>query len=75
MQTQRSIMNISVPRALEKEIVKMAKEENKTKSELFREAFRVYKWRRNWAKIRAWGKETAQTMGLESYDDIEKIAG
>ncbi len=75
MQTQRSIINISVPRNLEKQINLMAKEENRTKSELLREAFRVYKWRKNWAKIRAWGEETARRMGIETYDDIERIAG
>ncbi|MBI2018090.1 ribbon-helix-helix protein, CopG family [Candidatus Daviesbacteria bacterium] len=75
MQTQqRAIINISVPRAIEKEIIRMAKEENKTKSELLRDAFRIYKWRKNWAKIRAWGEETARRMGIESYDDIERIA-
>ncbi len=75
MQTQRSIINISMPKVLEKEIIKMAKEENKTKSEILRDAFRIYKWRRDWAKIRAWGEETARRMGIETYDDIERIAG
>lgn len=75
MQTQRAIINISVPKPLEKEIIKMAKRENKTKSELLREAFRVYQWRKNWAQIRIWGEETARRMGIETYDDIERIAG
>lgn len=75
MQTQRAIINISVPKPLEKEIIKMAKRENKTKSELLREAFRVYQWRKNWAQIRIWGEETARRLGIETYDDIERIAG
>lgn len=72
---QRAILNISVPKVLEKEITEMAKEESKTKSELLRDAFRIYKWRKNWAKIRIWGEETARKMGIETYDDIERIAG
>jgi len=75
MQTQRSIINISVPPALAKRIEKIAKEENRTKSELLREAFRVYQLRKTWAKIRALGEKTARRMGIESYDDIERIAG
>ena len=72
---QRSIINFSVPRELEKEITKMAKDENKTKSELLREAFRVYKWNKAWAKIRLLGEQTAEKYGLESYDDIENFLG
>lgn len=75
MGINRSIINISMPRALEKEITRLAKDENRTKSELMREAFRIYKFNRDWAKIREWGEETARRMGIETYDDIEKIAG
>ena len=75
MQTQRSIINISVPPALAKQINKVAKEENRTKSELLREAFRVYEFNRDWAKIRAVGEATARRMGIKTYDDIERIAG
>lgn len=75
MKAQRKIINISVPAIIERQIQSLAREENKTKSELLREAFRVYKWRKNWAKIRAWGEETARRMGIETYDDIERVAG
>lgn len=75
MQTQRSIINISVPPALAKRIKKVAKEENRTQSELLREAFRKYEFYRDWAKIRAWGEETAKRMDIESDDDVERIAG
>lgn len=75
MQTQRSIINVSMPPAMAKRVIKLAKEENRTKSELLREAFRSYKLQKDWAKIRAWGEETARKMGIESYDDVERIAG
>ena len=74
-QTQRAIINISVPQAIAKQIAKIAKEENKTKSELMREAFRVYEWQRDWVKIRKWGKKTAKKMNIKTYDDVERIAG
>ena len=75
MQTQRSIINISMPPAMAKRVAKLASEENRTKSELLREAFRVYEWKRDWAKIRAWGQETAKKMGINSDEDVERIAG
>lgn len=74
-QAQRAIINISVPQALAKRIEKVAKEENRTKSELLREAFRVYEFQRDWVKIRARGDQTARKMGIETDDDVERIAG
>lgn len=75
MQTQRSIINVSMPPALAKRVEKVAKEENRTKSELLREAFRRYEFDRDWVKIRAVGKKTARRMGIKTDDDVERIAG
>lgn len=75
MQTQRSIINVSMPPALAKRVEKVAREENRTKSELLREAFRRYEFDRDWAKIRAVGEETARRMGIKTDDDVEQIAG
>lgn len=72
---QRGIINISVPPALAKRIEKVAKEEDRTKSELLREAFRRYEFDRDWAKIKAWGKQTARRLGIKTEDDVEQIAG
>ena len=75
MQAGRSIINISVPEALEKEITFLAKQENKTISELLREAFINLKFIKKWSKIRSLGQLTADKFNLESYDEIEKFAG
>lgn len=72
---QRTIINISVPPTLAKRIEKVAKEENRTKSELLREAFRIYEFDRDWKKIRAFGAETARRMGIKTDEDVERIAG
>lgn len=72
---QRSIMNISMPPEMAKRVKKLAKEENRTQSELIREAIRIYEFRRDWAQIRAWGRETVRNMGIETDDDVERIAG
>ena len=75
MQLQRSIVNISMPKAMLKRVEKIAKEENRTKSELLREAFRKYEFDKDWTQIRAWGKEIALRMGIKNDDDVERIAG
>jgi hypothetical protein len=72
---QRSIINFSVPKNIEEEIEKLAKKENKTKSELLRQAFQAYKFSVNWAKMRVLGQLTAEKFNLETYDDIEKFIG
>lgn len=64
-----------MPPALAKRVKQVAKEENRTQSELLREAFRVYEFKRDWRKIRAWGQETARKMNIKTYDDVERIAG
>lgn len=69
------IINFSVPPIIGQQINRLAKQQNKTKSELLREAFRVYNFQIAWAQIKLWGEETTSKMGLETYDDIEKIAG
>lgn len=75
MSSQRMIINISVPPIIAKEIKELARVENKTSSELLREAFRSYKASKQWTRLRMLGEQTAQKMGIESYDDVEKIAG
>ncbi len=72
---QRSIINISMPPAMAIRIKKVAKEENRTQSELLREAFRFYEWRRDWARIKIIGRATALRMGIKSDEDVERIAG
>lgn len=64
-----------MPPALAKRVAKIAKEENRTTSELLREAFRAYEFQRDWVKIKAWGKETSLRMGVKSDEDVERIAG
>ena len=42
MAIQRRVWSISLPPKMEKEIAKLAKQEEKTKSELIRDAMRLY---------------------------------
>jgi CopG family transcriptional regulator/antitoxin EndoAI len=67
------ILNISLSKDLYEEIEKIAFQENRTKSELVREAFRQYSANRSWSKIRQWGDETARKFKIRDEQDIDKI--
>ena len=67
------ILNISLSKDLYEEIENIASQENRTKSELIREAFRQYSANRNWSKIRQWGDETARKLKIRDEQDIDNM--
>lgn len=73
MPRSTKILNISLSKELYEKIEDIALQENRTKSELVREAFRQYSANRNWSKIRQWGDETARKMQIKDEQDIDSI--
>lgn len=72
MQTQT--LNIALPRDLVKKIDQQAKEEYRNRSELIREALRIYlKRRQDWNQIFKAGREAARKMGITSEEQINDI--
>ncbi len=69
------ILNISVPSEMYEIIDRTAREENRTKSELMREAFRHYQFVRRWRSVRQWGEETAARLNLKNDDALEAFLG
>ena len=68
------VINISLPDDLLCEVDEYAREEHRTRSELFREAVRQYIESRRWRRLRESGSRTALELGL-SEEDIERIVG
>lgn len=68
------VFTISFPEPLAEQVVAVAKEENRTISELFREAFRTYRMERNERKLIA-ARADAATRGPVRYteDDVEAL--
>lgn len=62
------VTTLSLPPKMVAEANKIAKEENRTKSELFREALRLYIEMRRWQKIRKWGEETVREKDIKEKD-------
>ena len=68
------VMTVSLPQEMFRKAEKLAKEENRTRSELFREALRQYMAsRERWQEIRKWGGEAAREYGVASEADVERI--
>ncbi|KKU87603.1 hypothetical protein A3A64_00675 [Candidatus Gottesmanbacteria bacterium RIFCSPLOWO2_01_FULL_48_11] len=72
MQTQT--FNIVLPKELVKKIDAVAKQEYRNRSELIREAVRVYLQRRlEWNELFAYGRKMGKTLGIKSEEDVNRI--
>ena len=67
------IMTFPLPPEMVKEVERIVKKENRTKSELFREALRKYIDDKRWLKIRQWGLKTSQELGVSIEEDVDKL--
>ena len=75
MSRSTSILNISISQEEEAQIEELAKTQSTTKSSVVREALRVYRLSKNLDVIRDIGNRTSSAIGVDSFEDIEKIAG
>ncbi len=72
MQTQT--LNIALPKDLVKRVDMVAKKEYRNRSELIREALRIYMERRSaWNKIFEAGEKAARRIGIKSEEEVDKI--
>ena len=72
MQTQT--LNIALPTDLVKKIDQQAKEEYRNRSELIREALRIYlKRQEGWSQIFKTGRQAAKKMGITSEKQINDM--
>lgn len=72
MRTTKPI-TVSLPADLLREAQRVAKEETRTRSELIREALRQYLASRRWQRLRQWGAETAERLGLKTEADLQRL--
>lgn len=69
-------LTVSLPPQLYEEVERIAKQEHKTKSELFRDMLRVYEDfldERRWSRLRRTGTESAKKLGVKTEADIERL--
>ena len=64
---------ISLPPGMEREATQAAKQERRTKSELVREALRVYLATRQWQSLQRSVSIRARQKGITSEADVENL--
>jgi len=64
---------ISLPPKLVKEAEQAAKQENRTKSELVREALGRYLEERRWRKLQKTSAEKTRNLGISTEDDVDRL--
>ncbi|MEE8329272.1 MAG: ribbon-helix-helix domain-containing protein [Thermodesulfovibrionia bacterium] len=67
------LLTLSLPPEMLKKVEQLVKEENKTKSELFREALRRYISDKRWQQIRQWGLKTSQELGVSTEEEVDEL--
>lgn len=72
---QRQIISLSLPPVVVRDLDRLVKSERKTRSELLREALRIYTIQKNFDIIDKYGEKIAAKLGIETYDDVERIGG
>jgi CopG family transcriptional regulator / antitoxin EndoAI len=67
------VLSITLPEAMLKEAKKRAKKENRTMSELVREALRRYEWSEWLKEIRPYAQERAEAAGVYTEEDVDRV--
>jgi metal-responsive CopG/Arc/MetJ family transcriptional regulator len=72
MRTTKPI-TVSLPADLVRETQRVAREESRTRSDLIRDALQQYLTSRRWRRLRQWGAETADRLGLKTEADLQRL--
>lgn len=71
---QMQTLNITLPQELVKKADETAKVEFRNRSELIREALRVYlKEKEEWEELFVFGKKQAKKVGMKTEADVKKV--
>jgi len=70
------VLSLSVPPEIARELDNMAKTEDKSRSEIFKDMFRTYKEsvaEREWRELFSFGKETAKKFRIKDEEELFRI--
>ena len=67
------LISLSIMPDFLREVEKVAKEENRTKSELIREALRRYIEDREWEKLTRYARIKSAATGIKTEEDIQRL--
>jgi CopG family transcriptional regulator / antitoxin EndoAI len=72
MRTTKTL-SVTLPPEMLSRAEALAKKENRTMSELVREALRQYERQRWWEETNAYGRATAAAAGVKDEDDVVRV--
>jgi metal-responsive CopG/Arc/MetJ family transcriptional regulator len=72
MRTTQPI-TVSLPPELLQETQRLAEAEARTRTDVIREALQEYLASRRWQRLRQWGAETAERLGLKTEADLQRL--
>lgn len=75
MSRTTEVLSISLSKKELKEVARLAQKEGRTRSELIREALRRYQICQNWQYLQGVGEKIAARLGVQTEEDVERIAG
>ena len=76
MGRKSKVLSLSVPPEIARELDNMAKTEDKSRSEIFKDMFRTYKEsvaEREWRELFSFGKETAEKFRIKDEEELFRI--
>lgn len=66
-----TVISFSIEEDIKDDIERLAKEERRSKSDIFREMYDAYKFKKTLTKVQKVGREKFLSLGLESIDQAE----
>lgn len=66
--SQNQIISLSMPQILIKKVQAMAKQVQKSRSQIFQEALKQYLWSIKWQELQAYGIKHSINLGLKPQD-------
>ena len=69
------VVSFSIDEQIKTDLDQMAKEDNCSKSDLFRDMYQAYKFKKTLAKVQKIGRDKFLALGIESIDQAEEYLG
>ncbi len=66
-------ITISLPADILRETERIAREEVRTRTDVIRDALNQYVASRRWRRLRQWGAQTADRLGLNTEEDLQRL--
>ena len=67
------LITISMPPELLKKVENLARKENRTRSEFFRETARQYLAREEWRELNSYARSVAGKAGIDTEEDVNRL--